>query len=90
MTSSDLTSSVVEISVVIPVQFKNWFTVLSVYVTVLIPDITLPAVPNPTVESTVITEDPTDTLPIAFDLPGIVNVPLIPLLSLYPTNRLNL
>ena len=76
--------------VVMPVQFKNWLTVLSVYVIVLIPDTIVPAVPNPTVESTVITDDPADTSPITFDFPGIVNVPLIPLLSLYPTNRLNL
>ena len=39
------------------------------------PDMTVPVVPNPTVESTVITEDPTDTLPITFVFPGIVNVP---------------
>ena len=40
-----------------------------------IPDIAIPVDPNPTVESTVITEDPTGTLPITFVLPGIVNVP---------------
>ena len=55
-----------------------------------IPDTIVPAVPNPTVESTVITEDPTGTSPMTFDFPGIVNVPLIPLRSLYPTNKLNL
>ena len=71
-----------------PTQFKNWFTVLSVYVIVLIPDITVPVVPNPTVESTVITEDPTDTFPITFVFPGIVNVPWIPVRSLKPTNKL--
>ena len=53
-----------------------------------IPDTTTPVVPNPTVESTVITDDPTDTLPITFDFPGMVKVPLIPLLSLKPTNKL--
>ena len=88
--SSDLTSSVDEIVVVIPEQFRNWFTVLSVYVTVFIPDMTLPVVLNPTVESTVITDDPIGTSPIAFDFPGTVNVPKIPLRSLYPTNKLNL
>ena len=86
--SSDLKSSVVDIAVDIPVQFKNWFTVLSVYVIVFIPDIAIPVDPNPTVESTVITEDPTDTFPITFVLPGIVNVPWIPVLSLNPTNKL--
>ena len=86
--SSDLKSSVVPIAVDTPTQFKNWLTVLSVYVIVLIPEITVPVVPNPTVESTVITEDPTDTLPITLVLPGIVNVPWIPVLSLKPTNRL--
>ena len=60
------------------------------YEIVFIPDITVPVIPKPTVESTVITDDPTDTLPITFDFPGIVNVPFIPLLSLYPTNKLNL
>ena len=43
---------------------------LSVYVIVLIPEMTVPVVPNPT-ESTVITEDPTDTLPITLVLPGL-------------------
>ena len=42
-------------------QPKNWFTVLLVYVIVLIPDKIIPEVSNPTVESTVIIEDPTDT-----------------------------
>ena len=74
----------------IPVQFKNWLTVLSPYEIVFAPVRTTPVVPNPTVESTVITEDPTGTLPITFDFPGIVKVPLMPLLSLYPTNKLNL
>ena len=32
-----------------------------------IPDTIVPAVPNPTVESTVITEDPTGTSPMTFD-----------------------
>ena len=38
---------------------------------------TVPVVPKPTVESTVITVEPVDTLPITFVLPGIVNVPSI-------------
>ena len=53
-----------------------------------IPDIAIPVDPNPTVESTVITEDPADTFPITFVLPGIVNVPWIPVRSLNPTNKL--
>ena len=86
--SSALTSSVVVMVDVIPVQFKNWFIVLSPYEIVFIPDITVPVVPNPTVESTVITDDPADTLSIALDFPGMVKTPLMPLLSLYPTNKL--
>ena len=42
------------------------------------------------VESTVITDEPTDTLPITFVLPGTVNVPSIRDSSLYPTNKFNL
>ena len=57
---------------------------------VLIPDTTNPVVPNPTVESTVITLDPADTLVIDLVIPGIVKVPSIRSLSLKPTNRPNL
>ena len=88
--SSDLISADVDIEDVIPEQFKNWFTVLSVYVTVLIPDIKFPTVLNPTVESTVTTLAPTPIFPITFVLPGIVNVPCIKSTSLKPTNKLTL
>ena len=54
---------------------------------VLIPDITNPVVPKPTVESTVITLAPADTFVIDFVIPGIVNVPSIKSLSLNPTNK---
>ena len=57
---------------------------------VLIPDTTNPVVPNPTVESTVITLDPADTLVIDLVIPGIVKVPSMRSLSLKPTNRPNL
>ena len=53
----------------------------------LIPDTKVPVWPNPTVESTVITEEPADTLPITFVLPGILNVPSIKSTSLNPTNK---
>ena len=54
---------------------------------VLIPDTRVPVWPNPTVESTVITEDPIDTSPIAFVLPVILKVPSIKSISLNPTNN---
>ena len=53
----------------------------------LIPDTRVPVWPNPTVESTVITEDPIDTSPIAFVLPVILKVPSIRSISLNPTNN---
>ena len=59
MFSSALISADVEIEDVIPEQFKNWFIVLSVYVTVLMPDINVPVVLKPTVESTV-------TIPVSY------------------------
>ena len=43
-------------------------------------------VPNPTVESTLIIEEPADTLSITFVLPGTVNTPSIKSRSLNPTN----
>ena len=64
--------------------------VLSVYVTVLIPDINVPDVLNPTVESTVTILVPDPIFPIAFVLPGMVNVPVIKSTSLKPTNKLTL
>ena len=57
---------------------------------VLIPDTTNPVVPKPTVESTVITLEPTETSVIDFVIPGIVKVPSIRSLSLKPTNSPNL
>ena len=57
---------------------------------VLIPETTVPVAPKPTVESTVITLDPAETLVIDFVIPGITNVPSIKSLSLNPTNKPNL
>ena len=45
----------------------------------------MPVAPNPTVESTVITDDPAETLPIAFVLGLTLNVPSIKSTSLNPT-----
>ena len=56
----------------------------------LTPQITVPVAPNPIVESTVITEDPTDTGFITFVLPVMLNVPSIRSTSLNPTNKPNL
>ena len=53
----------------------------------LAPLIIVPVVPNPTVESTLIIEDPTDTLSSTFVLPGTVNTPSIKSRSLNPTNN---
>ena len=47
----------------------------------------MPVAPNPTVESTVITDEPTDTLPITFVLGVTPNVPSIKSISLNPTNK---
>ena len=47
----------------------------------------MPVVPNPTVESTVIVENPTGVDSNTLVLPGIVNTPSIPSLSLNPTNN---
>ena len=54
---------------------------------VFIPDITVPVDPNPTVESTVITEEPTDTFSIDLVLGETLNVPSIKSTSLKPTNN---
>ena len=75
--SSNLILSSDSIGLLIPEQFKNWFIVLSVYwILVLIPDIIVPLVSKPTVESTVITVEFTGTSPITFVLPGILKVPV--------------
>ena len=57
---------------------------------VFMPDMTTPVVPKPTVESTVITLDPAETLVIDLVIPGIVKVPSIKSFSLNPTNNPNL
>ena len=86
--SSDLKSSVVDIAVDTPVQFKNWFTVLSVYVIfVERPEVIVPVVPNPTVESTVIILDPLLTFSIDLVLPVTSKVPVIDSSSSNPTNK---
>ena len=54
---------------------------------VLTPLIKVPVVPNPTVESTEITDDPASELYNVFVLPGIVKTPSIKSRSLYPTNK---
>ena len=54
---------------------------------VLSPDITVPLLGNPIVESTEITSDPTETGSNTLVLPGIVNIPSIRSLSLKPTNN---
>ena len=48
---------------------------------------TVPVVPNPTVESTFIIEEPTDTGSITLVLPGTLNTPSIKSRSLKPTNK---
>jgi len=65
-TSSVLISAFVGIATSTPVHPRNWFTVFEVYDTVLTPEITFPVSANPTVESTVITDAPTDTGLITF------------------------
>ena len=57
---------------------------------VLVPETTKPVVPKPTVESTVMTLDPDETLVIDLVMPGTVKVPSIDSLSLKPTNNPNL
>ena len=52
----------------------------------MIPDTTIPVDPNPTVESTVITEEPIETLSIHFVLGETLKVPSIKSTSLNPTN----
>ena len=54
------------------------------------PEITTPVAPKPTVESTVRTLDPAETLVIDLVIPGIVKVPSIKSFSLNPTNNPNL
>ena len=54
---------------------------------VLLPDITVPVVPNPTVESTVITDDPIETVSVTLVFGEIVKLPWIRLLSSNPENN---
>ena len=72
---------------VIPLQFKNWLTVLSEYVIVLIPDMIVPVVPKPTVESTVITLYPTAIFSKDLELGIIIKSPWTSEVSSYPTNN---
>ena len=51
------------------------------------PQISDPESKNPIVLSTVITEDPTETLSLTLVLGDILNTPSIKLLSLYPANN---
>ena len=51
------------------------------------PATTVPVWPKPIVESTLMIEDPTDTVSRTLEAPGIVNVPSIRSLSLYPIKR---
>ena len=83
----DLIFCIGSIALVIPVQFKNWFTVLSVYVIVFTPDIIVPVVPKPTVESTVITLAPTETFSIDFVFGTTIKSLLTSELSSYPINK---
>ena len=53
----------------------------------LVPERTVPVTPKPIVESTEITDDPIETFSNDLVWPGIVNVPSIRSLSLYPTNK---
>ena len=73
-----------------PTHPKNWLTVFDEYVIILAPERIVPVDPNPTVLSTVITEDPTDTGLIFAVFGWISNVPSIKSLSSKPTNRPNL
>ena len=51
------------------------------------PLINVPVAPNPTVESTLITDAFVDTSDKTFVLPGTVNIPSIKSRSLNPTNN---
>ena len=70
-----------------PVQFKNWFTVLSVYEIVLEPDLKVPVAPKPMVESTFITDWLTPTSSVHFEFGVGKNLPWISESSSYPTKR---
>ena len=79
-----------DICEVIPSHPKNWLTDFEVYVIVLLPEIKVPDCSNPIVESTEITELPEGTSSRTFVFPGILKVPSIKSLSLYPTNNSSL
>ena len=78
------------IAEVIPVQPKNWFTVLSVYVIVLIPEIIVPDGLNPIVESTDIVDDPIDTDSTVLVFAVISKLPSTNDVPSYPINNENL
>ena len=89
-TSFVLIADLILIALSTPTHPKNWLTVLDEYVIILSPDSKVPVVPNPTVLSTVITDDPIET-GFIFDVLGwILNVPSIRSLSSKPTNSPNL
>ena len=62
-------------------QFRNWFTVLSVYVITLVPELRVPLLVNPTVESTLIIEESIGTVSNDLELGIGVKSPLISLIS---------
>ena len=76
--------------VVTPSQFKNWFTVLSVYEMTLDPDFKDPVAPNPIVESTFIIDALVWTSSVHFEFGVGKNLPWISESSSYPTKRNNL
>ena len=71
-------------------QSKNWLTVLLPYENVVTPETTVPVAPNPTVESTLTTDDPLDTFSIDFVLGIIVKLLEISDRSSNPTKSSNL
>ena len=81
-------SSAVPIPTLTPLHPKNWFIDFDVYsIDEFAPLITVPVVPNPTVESTFIIDAPAPTWSRTLVLPGTVNTPSIKSRSLNPTNN---
>ena len=83
----DLIFSIGLIVDVIPAQSKNWLTVFDPYVIVFTPAIIVPAVPNPIVESTFITDAPIETVSNDFVLGTTTKSSLTLDVSSYPTNN---
>ena len=77
-----------DIGLVMPVQFKNWLTVLSVYETISDPTLNFPLFPNPIVESTFTIDSPIWTSSVHLEFGVGKNLPLISESSSYPTKRL--